>query len=99
MKTETVFDCNVKKGGLNPQIFLSNVLQITLIPSCDDVLLLMKNGKCIKRISNGKLLTTYAQTMSVSECYFGVGPAGKQAYACIVHDLDKGTGGLKTYHS
>lgn len=81
MKKETVYDCNVKKGGLNPQT--SNVLQITLIPSCGDVLLLMKNGKCIKHVSSGKLVTTYAKTMSVSECYFGVGPAGKQAYACI----------------
>lgn len=65
------------------------MLQITLIPSCGDVLLPMKNGNCIKRISNGKLLTTYAKTINESECYFGVGPAGKQAYACIVHDLDK----------
>lgn len=89
LKKETVYDCNVKKKGLNHQIIFSNVLQITLIPSCGDVLLPMKNGNCIKRISNGKLLTTYAKTINVSECYFGVGPAGKQAYACIVHDLDK----------
>lgn len=49
----------------------------------------MKNGKCIKRISNEKLVTTYAKTMNVSKCYFGVGATGKQACACIVHDLDK----------
>lgn len=40
---ETIYDCDVKKGALNPQTILSNVLQMTLIPSCCDVLLLMKN--------------------------------------------------------
>lgn len=86
---ETVYDCNAIKRGLNPQTILSNVLQITLLPSCGGVLVLMTNGKCIKRISNGKLVTTCARTMKVCECYFGEGPAGKQAYACVVHDLDK----------
>lgn len=89
LMNETVYICDVKKRGLNPHLILSNVLQITLIPSCGDVLLLMKNEKCIKRISNGKLVTTYAKTNNVNEFYYGVGPTGEQAYACILHDLNK----------
>lgn len=87
---ETVYDCNVKKIGLNPQLILTNVLS-----SCGDVLLLMKDGKCIKRISNGKLVTTYAKTNNVKEHYQGVGPAGEQAYACIVHDMNKDKSGFE----
>lgn len=85
---ETVFVCDVKKRGLNPQLILSNVLQICLIPCCGDVLLLMKDRKCIKRISSGKLVTTYAKTNNVNDLYYGVGPAGKQAYACLAHDMN-----------
>lgn len=44
---ETVYDCGVKNTGLKPQLILSNVLQISLIPSCGDVLSLMKYGNCI----------------------------------------------------
>lgn len=85
---ETVYDCDVKKRGVNPQLILSNVLQITLIPSCGDVLLLMTDRKCIKRIASGKLQTTYAKTNDFCELYYGVGPAGKEAYACLAHDKD-----------
>lgn len=64
------------------------MLQITLIPSCGDVLILMKGGKSIKRISNGKLVTTYVKTDNVKERYHGVGSTGEQAYACTVHDMN-----------
>lgn len=64
------------------------MLQITLIPSCGDVLILMKGGKSIKRISNGKLVTTYVKTDNVKERYDGVGSTGEQAYACTVHDMN-----------
>lgn len=53
----------------------------------------MKDRKCIKRISNGKLVTTYAKTNNVNDLYYGVVPAGKEAYAgkkayaCLAHDL------------
>lgn len=72
LMNETVYICDVKKKGLNAHLILSNVLQITLIPSCGDVLLLMNDEKCIKRISNGKLVTTYAATNNANEFYYGV---------------------------
>lgn len=52
LMNEKVYDSDVNKIGLNHQLILSNVLQITLIPFCGDVLILMKGGKSIKRISN-----------------------------------------------
>lgn len=91
---ETVYDCNVQKRGVNPQLILSNVLQITLIPSCGDVLFLMKDRKCINRIATGKLQTTYTKTNNFCELYYGVGQAGEQAYACLAHDKNIYTPGM-----
>lgn len=84
-----VYDCDVKKRDLPNQAILSNVLQISLIPSCGDVLSLMKDQKHIKRITKGKLVTTYDISNNAKEIILGVGAAGYQAYACIAHDEKK----------
>lgn len=82
----TVYDYNLKTGDFKhrPPI-LKNMLQIVLIPSCDDVLSLMKDRKCIKRISSGSMATTYISTKLSYEEYECVGPGAEQAYACVVH--------------
>ncbi|XP_065928448.1 uncharacterized protein [Magallana gigas] len=83
----TVYDCDLKNGDLKHRSVLTDVQQIVLIRSCDDVLSLMKDGKCIKRISSGGLLTTYVSTKRSNEVFECVGPGGEQVYACVVHRL------------
>lgn len=60
-----------------------------LILFCGDVLLLMKNEKCIKCIFNGKLVIIYVKINNVNEFYYGVGLIGEQVYVCILYDLNK----------
>lgn len=90
-----VYDCDVKTRDLNNQVILSNVLQISLIPSCGDVLSIMKDQKQIKRITKGKLVTTYAKSINANEVIVGVGAAGEHAYACIAHDINKNKCGFE----
>lgn len=84
-----VYDCDVKTRDLHNQVILPNVLQISLIPSCGDVLSIMRDQKQIKRITKGKLVTTYAKSNNANEIIVGVGAAGEHAYACIAHDINK----------
>lgn len=81
-----MYDYNLKTGDFKhrPPI-LKDVLHIVLIPSCDDVLSLMKDRKCIKRISSGSLVNTYMSTQLSYEEYECTGPGGERAYACVVH--------------
>lgn len=81
-----MYDCNLKTGDFKhrPPI-LKDVLHIVLIPSCDDVLSLMKDRKCMKRISSGSLVNTYMSTQLSYEEYECAGPGGERAYACVVH--------------
>lgn len=62
--------------------------QIVLIPSCRDVLALVKDGKYIKRISCGSLVTFLVSAKLSNETYLCVGPGGEQAYACAVHKCE-----------
>lgn len=48
-----------------------------LILFCGDVLLMMKNEKCIKCIFNGKLVIIYVKINNVNEFYYGVGLIGE----------------------
>lgn len=90
-----VCDCDVKTRDLHNQVILSNVLQISLIPSCGDVLSIMRDQKQIKRITKGKLVTTYAKSNNANEVIVGVGAAGEHAYACIAHDINKNKCGFE----
>lgn len=81
------YDCDVKKRDLLNQAILSNVLQISLIPSCNDVLILMKDQKHIKHITKGKPVTTYDISNNAKEIILGVGAAGDQAYAWKMNSL------------
>lgn len=83
----TVYECDLRNGDLKHRSILKDVQQIVLIPSYGDVLLLMKDIKCIKRISSGSLVTTYMSTKLSYETFECVGPGGEQAYACVVHRL------------
>lgn len=85
------YDFDVKKGTLNHRMknILSNVHQIALIPSCGDVLTLMNSFQRILRITKGGMVTTYISTKIPNESYCCVGNAGKQAYACVVHVVEK----------
>lgn len=85
------YDFDVKKGNLNHRMknILSSVHQIVLIPSCGDVLTLMNSLQRIVRITKGWLVTTYISTKKPNERYSCVGYASKQAYACVVHEVEK----------
>lgn len=85
------YDFDVKKGTLNhrKKNILSGVHQIVLIPSCGDVLTLMNSLQRVVRITKGSMVTTYISTKNPNESYCCVGYAGKQAYACIVHLVEK----------
>lgn len=85
------YDFDVTKGTLNHRMknILSSVHQIVLIPSCGDVLTLMNSLQCIVRITKGWLVTTYISTKKPNERFSCVGCAGKQAYACVVHEIEE----------
>lgn len=85
-----VFNIDVKKDESDNQNILSDVHQIALVQSCGDVLSLSKSRKNIKRIFRGRLVTRFISTKEDNESYECVGPAGRQAYACIVHSTTRG---------
>lgn len=84
----TVYACDLKNNDLKHRSVLTDVQQIVLIPSCGDVLILMKDGKCIKRISSGSLVTTFMNIKSSLRTFLCIGPGGDQAYACVVQKYD-----------
>lgn len=84
-----VFDIDVKKDESDHQNILPDVHQIALVHPCGDVLSLSKSRKNIKRISRGRLVTRFISTKEDNESYECVGPAGGQAYACIVHSTKR----------
>lgn len=85
-----VFNIDVKKDESDNQNILSDVHQIALVQSCGDVLSLSKSRKNIKRIFRGRLVTRFISTKEDNESYECVGPAGRQAYACIEHSTTRG---------
>lgn len=81
------YDFDLKKGHRLKDIS-SGVHQIVLIPSCGEVLSLMNSLQCILRITKGGLITKYISTKKHHERYSCVGYAGRQAYACVVHEAE-----------
>lgn len=81
------YDFDLKKGHRLKDIS-SDVHQIVLIPSCGEVLSLMNSLQRILRITKGGMITTYITTKKPHERYSCVGYAGKQAYACVVHEAE-----------
>lgn len=86
----TVFNADVKKDEPYHQNILTDGHQIALIQSSGDVLSWKKSRKAILRISRGSVFTTFISTKEGNESYECVGPAGEQAYACVVHSTKRG---------
>ncbi|XP_056016794.1 uncharacterized protein LOC125676623 [Ostrea edulis] len=95
LSSDTVYLYDLNKEDFDAKTILSNVHQITHIPTSGDVLCVMMSCKEIKRISDGNTITTFVYTIKDNEMFKSVSSGGNEAYACASQEDYK----EKTYYS
>lgn len=86
-----VYGCEIKKNGdLKHRSILTAVHQIVLIPSCRDVLAMLKDRKCINHISSGSLVDhNFCECKAFLRNVFMCRTRKRASiYACVAHRCD-----------